>query len=187
MKTRTRDDAISKNQYALRVMTITCLAQSVAIIVLGALVLFGFFSREVMYVPTMGGTSYTQSQMRLSPTYLEHVATDVMQLRLTFSADTIVARYEQLLSMVKPSALRAVRSAFNAEIKAVKKRNMQSVFYQDKALVDIKENQVKVSGFLQRVDDGVLLPKAHKTYLIQFNNVFGTVKIVSIKEVTAHA
>jgi len=185
MKTQTRDDAIARNQQLIRVLKLVVICQSITLILLGSLVCYGFFAKQVMYVPTMSHAAYSQSQIRLSPAYVGSVADDLMQLRLTFNEDTVEARYQKLLSMVEPKSRARVASALNKEISVIKKRKMQSVFYQDsQPLVDMHELSAKVSGNLVRIDDGVILPARHKTWLIHFANHLGTLRILSITEVT---
>jgi len=181
MRTDRRDDAIAKNKQTVRLLKIVCLAQSAAIVALAALVLYFCTSKEIVYQPTMG-SSYTMSERHFSPAYLRNMATDIMQLRLTWNAQTVTGHYAKILTMVKPNVTTAVRKMLNSEIAAIKKRNISSVFYQTKALVDVKNQVAKVSGNLVRTDDGVVLPSVRRTYLIQFHYTHGTLQIVSIAD-----
>lgn len=181
MKTSVRDDAIAQTKQLLAVMKIACLALSLAVMVLSGLCFYAFFSKEVVYQPAMSG-AYTLSERHFSPSYLKAMASDFMQLRLTWNPQTITPRYQQLMSMVSPSQASQVRQALNQEIKAVQQRKMTSVFYEDRVQVDVSHDEAKVSGSLQRLDDGVLLPSIPKTYVLQFHYVAGTLELVSITD-----
>jgi conjugal transfer pilus assembly protein TraE len=187
MKTQVRDDAILKNERLVRILTVAVLSEAVAILGLIALCLYSLSVKQTIYQPTLMGQPYTLSAKAVSPNYLKGMATDVMQLRLTFNADTVVARYARLLALVAPDSLSTVRKTLNTEIGVVKSRKLQSVFYQEKVAVDMKTMAVNVTGNLQRIDDGVVLGLVKKTYLLKFNYVHGTLQIVSITEEKTHA
>lgn len=187
MKTQHRDDAIERNKQTVRVLTMACLAQSVAILALGGLSLYAFTAHEIVYQPTLGGVSYTLSQRRFSPAYLQAQASNIMQLRLTWNPTTIEPQYQQLMSMAAPQALQTIRPLLNAEIKTVKKRAMRSVFYQTRVIVDPKQQLAQVFGTLERIDDGVVLPAVKKAYWVSFDYRSGSLQIVSIKEENPHA
>lgn len=163
----------------------TSLSQAVVIALLGSLTLYAFLAKETVYVPINGSPSYSLSQLRFTPSYLQQVASNVMQLRLTWSADTVVDQYGKLMSMVKPKERGMIRTQFNQEIAAVKKRHMSSVFYQEQGdtKVDVKGREAEVSGMLQRIDEGVVLQPVKRTYRLQFDYSSGTLQVVSIKEV----
>ena len=186
METQVRDDAIAKNKKTLRVITIACLAEAVAIVVLAGICIYAMSAKKTVYQPTMGA-SYTLSGKAFSPVYLKDMASDIMQLRLTWNPSTVIQQYGKILSMVKPSSVTYVRKSLNSEIATIKNRKMSSVFYQTLARIDVKRQAAIVSGSLERIDDGVILPAVTKHYLIQFHYVGGTLQIVSIKEEKAHA
>lgn len=187
MKTQYRDDAIERNKQTVRILTIVCIAQSVVILALAGLSLYSFTAREIVYQPTLGGASYTLSQRRFSPAYLQAQASNIMQLRLTWNPTTVEQQYEQLLSMTAPQALQTIRPLLNAEINTVKKRAMHSVFYQTKVIVDPKQAVAQVFGSLERIDDGVVLPAVKKAYWVMFDYRSGSLDLVSIKEENPHA
>ncbi|AMA44090.1 TraE/TraK family type IV conjugative transfer system protein [Piscirickettsia salmonis] len=167
----------------------TTLSQAVVIALLGGLTLYAFIAKETVYVPINGSPSYSLSQLRFTPSYLQQVASNVMQLRLTWSNDTVVDQYGKLMSMVQPKERKPIREQFNREITAIKKRHMSSVFYQDQVAtkLDIKSQEAQVTGMLQRVDAGVVLQPVKRTYLLKFNYSSGTLQVVSIKEVKSNA
>lgn len=184
MKTQIRDDAIARNRHTLRLLMIACLSQTVTILVLAGVALYAFMAKEIIYIPTNGSGTYKVSQLSFTPSYLQGIASDVMQDRLTWNENTIVNQYMKILSMVTPDELPFIRKQLNEEIKSVKKRNMTSVFYQkDAPLVDVKNQLAQVSGVLQRIDHGVVLPPKPVTFQIQFKYTLGTLQIVSISEV----
>lgn len=184
MKTQVRDDAIAKNQYTVRLMRLALLSQAVVILILSGLVVYAFLAKETLYIPTNGSGSYKVSQLTVSPSYLQGVASDVMQSRLTWNQDTIVTQYMRLLRMVSPKTQSVIRQQLNEEITAVKKRDMQSVFYQTgQPLVDVKHQIAEVHGSLQRIDKGIPLPPKKVSYQIQFNYSLGHLSVESISEV----
>jgi type IV conjugative transfer system protein TraE len=188
VKTQIRDDAIARNRHTLRLLMVACLSEGITILVLAGLALYAFMAKEVIYIPTNGSGTYKVSQLSFSPSYLQGIASDVMQDRLTWNENTIVNQYMKILSMVSAEELPFIRKQLNAEIKSVKKRNMTSVFYQKYApLVDVKNKLAQVSGVLQRIDHGVVLPPKPVSFQIQFKYTFGTLQIVSISEVKKNA
>lgn len=187
MKVSVRDDAISKNRYTLRVMTLACIGQSITIVLLSGLCLFSFFYQKTVYIPTVSGQSYTMSSANISPIYIQDVANDVMQLRLTWNSDTITQQYQKLISFLKPKDVPYFRALLNKEINNVKNRHMQSVFYIRSTKVDVKDHMALVSGVLQRVDAGVMIKPVHKSYQIKFSNYYGRLYLTSIEEVKANA
>lgn len=188
MKTQTRDNAIKRAEQTIRVLIVVVLALSIALVVLAGVATYGLLSKFTLYVPTMTSESYSQSRINLSPVYLSNIAQDVMQLRLTVNPQTVVNRYQRILSMVEPKLRHGIAKAFNAEIASIQAHKMQSVFYaRENTQVDMSDLTVKVTGRLVRIDAGVLLKEAIKTYQIQFINHLGTLTIASIEEVKDHA
>lgn len=183
MRTTIRDDAILKNKQMMRVLSIACISEALVILVLSALVVYLDLSRNIVLVPTNSNVQYKVSALHVSANYIKDMAENVVQLRLSWNAQSISHQFQKLLAMSEMSARQSLAKQLNQEIKVVKKRKMSSVFYQEGVpLANLNNMTVKVVGTLQRVDDDVLLSPVKKAYLIHFKDGIEGFRIVSIKE-----
>lgn len=182
METSYRDNAIAKNQRLLQLTLLWAMSVTVATIILTFVCFYAFTHREIHWLPFCTGSEFSVGEHSYSPSYLKEMGEKVLDLRLTYSPDTIDARYEKLLHLIPAKNQERFKKLLDSERKTVHEKNISSVFYADGLKVDIGTNQASLHGLLYRTSHGIGLTPEPKTYELQFSYQHGLLSLQSIKE-----
>ena len=183
METTYRDNAILRNQLILKLLLSWALSSTAIALVLVWLCLYAFGHREIHWLPICTDGELAIGEHSYSPSYLKDMTSKAIDLRLTYSPDTLESRYVILEHLVLPTHQEAFKKQLSAEIETVKAKNISSVFYVEKVAVDSKHHQGHVDGTLYRTSHGLQIKPQQKSYVLQFDFKNGVLWLQSIKEV----
>jgi len=184
METRFRDDALARNQLALRVTFVWAVIASASLLIVGIMGLQLYKHKETHWLPLCTDGAFSIGESSYSSSYLQQMAKKVADLRLTYNPETVVSRYRVLTHLATPSMQEALNQQLRIEISAIKKKNISSVFYPESIAVDTAHNSAKLKGLLHRSSHGLQLSPVPKIYLIKFVFQSGVLSPVSIEEVS---
>jgi conjugal transfer pilus assembly protein TraE len=182
MNTSFRNNAIAKNRLLLKLTLIWALSSTLAVIVLAGLNFYTLLHRQVHWLPVCTGEEFSIGDRAYSPEYLKEMTQKVADLRLTYNPETIDARYMILTHLIPANYQESFARLLDAERKTVHEKNVSSVFYGEKVLVDVTKNQGQIEGLLYRTSHGLQLKPQHKVYRFQFSYKNGLLNLASIQE-----
>ena len=184
MDTTFRDDAISKYRLALRITFIWAFVSTFTVLILSVVNLYSFKHQKTHWLPVCSSTDFWVGESDYSPAYLKEMVKKITDLRLTYNPETIDSRYKRLINLTPAPYQEALTKQLMNEIKAVKKKNISSVFYSDKIFVDTKNHMAVISGHLHRTSHGLSVKPAYKSYQVKFHFKSGDLSPISITEVS---
>ncbi|HHF7349660.1 TPA: TraE/TraK family type IV conjugative transfer system protein [Legionella feeleii] len=181
-----RDDVIARTRLLLKWVLAWAISSSLAVVTLSLLCAYVVKHRQTHWLPLCTGSEFNIGETAYSPGYLKDLALKVIDLRLTYSPDTIEARVEQLVHLIPADFQRHFKRRLEEEVRTVQEKNISSVFYADvdHIEIDISHHQGRVAGVLHRTSHGLPLKEERKTYLLQFALKSGLLMLQSIKEVS---
>lgn len=178
-----RDDVISRTRLLLKWVLAWAVSSSLAVVALSLLCAYVVKHRQTHWLPLCTGSEFNIGETGYSPGYLKDLALKVIDLRLTYSPDTIEARVEQLIHLTPADFQSHFKRRLEEEVKTVQEKNISSVFYAEHIEIDSNHHQGRVAGVLHRTSHGLPLKEERKTYLLQFALKSGLLMLQSIKEV----
>ena len=177
-----RDDAISKNKRLLKLSIVWALMASFSLVLMIMLCFYLIVHKETHWLPFSSNTPFSIGEKSFSPSYLREMSEKIASLRLTYNADIIDERYQQLLHFVEIDKAEAFKKILHQEAKTVHEKNISSVFYMEKLSVIPNESKVILKGTLSRTSHGLMIEPKNKTYVMQFSYSGGLLWLHSIKD-----
>lgn len=145
------------------------------VIILQTIVLMrdGHRAMTVLVPMTLGSTASVSTDS-VNAEYLSLIATSMVSLRFNFTPKTIEWQYQSLSRFLSPAAYASLNTALHEEEKSMVEQNIMSSFAVTDVQPDIGSLQVKISGVLTRWVQGAEIAPAQTTFILQFENVNGT-------------
>lgn len=136
---------------------------------------------KTIVVPADVSKSFWVQGDKVSPEYLEQMATFFANNLLTYNPENATGQFETVLRYADPRANMELRRAFTAELDDIKSKQRGSVFYIQQTKV--KGKQALLFG--QKIDmaTGVVIGSQLKGYEIKFDYRNGKLFVGSFKEV----
>lgn len=183
MNTSYRDNAIAKNRLLLRLSLVWALSSSVAVLVLAFVCFYALTHRQVHWLPVCTGAEFSIGQRAYSASYLKEMTEKAIDLRLTYSPETIDVRYGMLAHLIPANAQESFTRLLDEERETVHEKNISSVFYSENISVDVAHHQGQIEGLLYRTSHGLQLAPERKVYRLQFSFQNGLLALSSIQEI----
>lgn len=183
MQTSFRDHALAKNRLLLKVLLMWAISVTAAVMVLSCLCVYAFQHKEVHWLPMCTGAEFSISDKTYSPAYLKEMTEKVVDLRLTYSPETVDSRNVTLLHTIPANHQEAFKHQLLSEQKTVHDKNISSVFYAEKVNVDVDKGEGQITGMLHRTSHGLQLRPKRKTYQLHFVFKNGLLGLQSMKEI----
>lgn len=184
MDTSFRDNAIAKNRLLFKLTLIWALSSTLAVIILCALNCYTLVHRQVHWLPVCTGAEFSIGDKGYSPQYLKEMTQKVADLRLTYNPETIDSRYAMLAHLIPAKYQHSFSKLLDSERKTVHDKNVSSVFYAEKVVVDVTKHQGQIEGLVYRTSHGLQLKPQHKMYRVQFSYQSGLLSLASIQEIS---
>lgn len=184
MNTTYRDNAILKSRILLKMALLWAGFASVAVLVLSGLCFYLLKHKQTHWLPVCVPSGFDISESDYSPSYLKEMAKKAITLRLTYNPETVESRFTALVHLIPADRQEAFKKILDVEAKAVKEKNISSVFYEDEIAMDLNRGQVKIKGTINRTSHGLQIKPKYKQYLLQFSFNNGVMWLKSVKEIT---
>ena len=165
-------------------MTIAALLLSLALLSGG--MVYTLLNQKVVVAPTVIDSMFSVTGNRLSASGLEQHAKYFVHLYLDATPDSVEGQHRALMANVHPSAINTFQSSLNQQADTLRRLNVGSYFTVKAMAVDVKQQSVKVHGFLRFSQGPVEQKVIEKILELQFSNQFGKPFIKAIREI-AHA
>lgn len=156
------------------------LGMSIAVnLFLSATLLFKGTIVQTTLTPPEIRRSMTVSNIAFSKEYLEEMAPYAAYLLLNVTPKTVDYQNSQLLKIVSPDYKDALERELSLNALWVKKNNVGTTF----SAADISDNTVSIRGVFEVKRNNALVEQKDRELLISFKNNYGTLQLLSIKEV----
>lgn len=151
-----------------------------------------FLSATVLFKGTVVQTTLTPPEIRRSMTvsniafskeYLEEMAPYTAYLLLNVTPKTVDYQNSQLLKIVAPDYKDALEKELSLNALWVKKNNVSTTFSATEATADTSDNTVSIRGVFEVKRNNTVVEQKDRELLISFKNNYGTLQLLSIKEV----
>lgn len=151
-----------------------------------------FLSATVLLKGTVVQTTLTPPEIRRSMTvsniafskeYLEEMAPYTAYLLLNVTPKTVDYQNSQLLKIVAPDYKDALEKELSLNALWVKKNNVSTTFSATEATADTSDNTVSIRGVFEVKRNNTVVEQKDRELLISFKNNYGTLQLLSIKEV----
>ena len=151
-----------------------------------------FLSATVLFKGTVVQTTLTPPEIRRSMTvsniafskeYLEEMAPYAAYLLLNVTPKTVDYQNSQLLKIVAPDYKDALEKELSLNALWVKKNNVSTTFSATEATADTSDNTVSIRGVFEVKRNNTVVEQKDRELLISFKNNYGTLQLLSIKEV----
>ncbi|HFC6479512.1 TPA: type IV conjugative transfer system protein TraE [Neisseria meningitidis] len=160
------------------------LGMSIAVnLFLSATLLFKGTIVQTTLTPPEIRRSMTVSNIAFSKEYLEEMAPYTAYLLLNVTPKTVDYQNSQLLKIVSPDYKDALERELSLNALWVKKNNVSTTFSATEATADISDNTVSIRGIFEVKRNNTLVEQKDRELLISFKNNYGTLQLLSIKEV----
>ena len=150
---------------------------------LSATVLFKGTVVQTMLTPPEIRRSMTVSNIAFSKEYLEEMAPYAAYLLLNVTPKTVDYQNSQLLKIVAPDYKDALEKELSLNALWVKKNNVSTTFSATEATADTSDNTVSIRGVFEVKRNNTVVEQKDRELLISFKNNYGTLQLLSIKEV----
>lgn len=150
---------------------------------LSATVLFKGTVVQTMLTPPEIRRSMTVSNIAFSKEYLEEMAPYTAYLLLNVTPKTVDYQNSQLLKIVAPDYKDALEKELSLNALWVKKNNVSTTFSATEATADTSDNTVSIRGVFEVKRNNTVVEQKDRELLISFKNNYGTLQLLSIKEV----
>lgn len=177
-----RDNVLAKNKVLLKLTLAWAFSSTIAVFILGGICFYVVKNKETHWLPVCTEDGYFLSNSSFSPSYIKDMTKKVIQLRLTYSPDTVEERFSSLVNFIPASHQEAFKKILDSEISVVKEKNISSVFYEKDMEIDSTNIQAKVYGTLNRTSRGLEVKPQRKVYLVQWAYKQGMMWPMSIQE-----
>jgi len=178
-----RDDILMRNKVLLQLTLAWACSATLAVIIFGGICFYVVKNKETHWLPVCAEDGYFIGNASYSPSYLYDMTQKIVQLRLTYSPDTVDARFATLAHLIPASHQEAFKKILDAERNVVKEKNISTVFYDSSIDIDPSKGQATVKGMLHRISHGLEVKPQRKEYVIQFAYKQGMMWPKSIQEV----
>ena len=151
-----------------------------------------FLSATVLFKGTVVQTTLTPPEIRRSMTvsniafskeYLEEMAPYTAYLLLNVTPKTVDYQNSQLLKIVAPDYKDALEKELSLNALWVKKNNVSTTLSATEATADTSDNTVSIRGVFEVKRNNTVVEQKDRELLISFKNNYGTLQLLSIKEV----
>ncbi|RME81012.1 MAG: hypothetical protein D6775_14735 [Caldilineae bacterium] len=164
-----------------RIAGTVALLLAIANLLLVGMVLSTGNASRTLFIPAVTRKGFWIQGEEVSPSYLEDLALTIASYALTYNPSNYEGRTQRLLRYVAPASHADLQSYFHEQAEKIKRFQISSVFY----VQDIVDRGMKVAliGQLERRTGKKSMESRRAAYLVEFQDVGGTVFVKDFKEV----